>query len=38
VLVRTGHFRPQDLEGPIRPDVLLDSLADLPEALPESVV
>jgi len=38
VLVRTGHFRPQDLEGPIQPDVLLDSLADLPEALPEDVV
>lgn len=33
VLLRTGHFRPQDLAGPIQPDVVLDSLADLPEAL-----
>jgi HAD superfamily hydrolase (TIGR01458 family) len=34
VLLRTGHFRPQDLEGPIRPDLVLDSLAGLPGALP----
>lgn len=33
VLVRTGHFRPQDLEGPVQPDVVLDSLAGLPEML-----
>jgi HAD superfamily hydrolase (TIGR01458 family) len=29
VLVRTGKFRPQDLEGPVRPDLVLDSIADL---------
>ena len=29
-LVRTGKFRPSDLEGDIRPDAVLDSLADLP--------
>ena len=34
VLVRTGHFRPPDLAGPVQPDVVLDSLADLPGALP----
>jgi len=33
VLVRTGHFRPQDLEGSIQPDMVLDSLADLPHFL-----
>jgi phospholysine phosphohistidine inorganic pyrophosphate phosphatase len=31
VLVRTGKFRPRDLEGDIRPDAVLDSVADLPE-------
>jgi len=30
VLVRTGKFRPADLEGEIRPQAVLDSLADLP--------
>lgn len=30
ILVRTGKFRPHDLEGDIRPDVVLDSIADLP--------
>jgi HAD superfamily hydrolase (TIGR01458 family) len=30
VLVRTGKFRPTDLEGSIRPDAVLDSIADLP--------
>jgi len=30
VLVRTGKFRPADLEGNIRPDAILDSIADLP--------
>ena len=29
VLVRTGKFRPADLEGEIRPDAVLDSIADL---------
>jgi len=31
VLVRTGKFRPADLEGEIRPDAVLDSIADLPD-------
>jgi ribonucleotide monophosphatase NagD (HAD superfamily) len=31
MLVKTGKFRPQDLEGAIRPDAVLDSIADLPE-------
>ena len=30
-LVRTGKFRSLDLEGPVQPDALLDSVADLPE-------
>jgi phospholysine phosphohistidine inorganic pyrophosphate phosphatase len=29
-LVRTGKFRPADLEGTERPDLVLDSVADLP--------
>jgi ribonucleotide monophosphatase NagD (HAD superfamily) len=28
-LVKTGKFRPLDLEGAFRPDVVLDSVADL---------
>ena len=28
-LVKTGKFRPRDLEGSFRPDVVLDSVADL---------
>jgi HAD superfamily hydrolase (TIGR01458 family) len=31
ILVRTGKFRPNDLEGEIRPDAILDSVADLPQ-------
>jgi len=31
VLVRTGKFRPGDLEGKVKPDDLLDSVADLPD-------
>ena len=31
VLVRTGKFRAGDLEGDIRPDAVLDSIADLPQ-------
>ena len=31
VLVRTGKFRPADLEGEIQPDGVLESLAALPE-------
>jgi len=31
ILVRTGKFRPRDLEGDIRPDAVLDSVADLPQ-------
>lgn len=30
ILVRTGKFRPADLEGEVRPDAVLDSVADLP--------
>lgn len=30
VLVRTGKFQPDDLEGDIDPDAVLDSIADLP--------
>ncbi len=29
-LVRTGKFRESDLEGPIKPDLILNSVADLP--------
>lgn len=29
-LVRTGKFRPSDLEGDVRPDAVLDSVRDLP--------
>jgi phospholysine phosphohistidine inorganic pyrophosphate phosphatase len=28
-LVKTGKFRPPDLDGPFKPDVVLDSVADL---------
>jgi len=30
ILVRTGKFRPSDLDGDLRPDAVLDSVADLP--------
>jgi ribonucleotide monophosphatase NagD (HAD superfamily) len=30
-LVRTGKFRSLDLVGPVKPDAVLDSVADLPE-------
>jgi phospholysine phosphohistidine inorganic pyrophosphate phosphatase len=30
ILVRTGKFRPRDLENGIRPEAVLDSVADLP--------
>jgi phospholysine phosphohistidine inorganic pyrophosphate phosphatase len=30
VLVKTGKFRAQDLAGEVQPDVVLDSIADLP--------
>ena len=29
ILVRTGKFRPEDLDGAIQPDVIVDSIADL---------
>lgn len=29
-LVKTGKFRPADLDGPVKPDVVLASIADLP--------
>jgi HAD superfamily hydrolase (TIGR01458 family) len=31
ILVRTGKFRPRDLEGNVTPDAVLDSVADLPQ-------
>jgi len=30
VLVRTGKFRPSDLDGQVRPWLVLDSIAELP--------
>lgn len=33
-LVRTGKFRRRDLEGDVEPDVVLDSIADLPDWWP----
>jgi phospholysine phosphohistidine inorganic pyrophosphate phosphatase len=30
-LVKTGKFRPADLEGPVRPDVVLGSVTNLPQ-------
>jgi ribonucleotide monophosphatase NagD (HAD superfamily) len=35
VLVRTGKFRPEDLTGDIRPEFVLDSIAELPQRWPE---
>ncbi len=32
ILVRTGKFRPADLDGTIQPDVIIDSIADLLQA------
>ena len=29
-LVRTGKFRETDLDGSVKPDLVLDSIADLP--------
>lgn len=31
VLVKTGKFQPGDLEGEVRPDAVLDSIADFPD-------
>ncbi len=36
VLVRTGKFRPRDLERAIFPDAVIDSVADLPKMLGEN--
>ncbi len=36
VLVRTGKFRPGDLEGPVKPDAVLDSVRDLPVWIDQS--
>jgi len=33
VMVRTGKFRPADLEGAIFPDEVIDSVAELPQLL-----
>lgn len=35
VLVRTGKFRPRDLDGDIVPDDVLESIADLPPRWPQ---
>jgi HAD superfamily hydrolase (TIGR01458 family) len=29
ILVRTGKFRPEDLQNAVKPDVIIDSIADL---------
>jgi len=29
ILVRTGKFRSQDLDGAVQPDMIIDSIADL---------
>jgi phospholysine phosphohistidine inorganic pyrophosphate phosphatase len=34
VLVRTGKFRPRDLDGSIRPDIVLDSVAHVIDPVP----
>jgi phospholysine phosphohistidine inorganic pyrophosphate phosphatase len=31
MLLRTGKFRPSDLEGPIKPDAILNSIRELPD-------
>jgi len=31
ILVRTGKFRPADLDGAVRPNAVLDSIAELPQ-------
>ena len=31
VLVRTGKYRASDIEGPVRPDAIMDSIRDLPD-------
>lgn len=36
ILVRTGKFRLSDLEGAVRPDAVLDSIAELPQWAQES--
>jgi len=33
ILVRTGKFRQKDLDGSVKPDLIFDSIADLPEEL-----
>lgn len=35
LLVRTGKFRPSDLDGSIQPDAVIDSIADLPDWWPK---
>jgi phospholysine phosphohistidine inorganic pyrophosphate phosphatase len=37
VLVRTGKFRPSDLDTGIAPDGIIDSVADLPSWWEENV-
>ena len=35
ILVRTGKFRPEDLMGAVKPDLIIDSIADLPRVVDE---
>jgi HAD superfamily hydrolase (TIGR01458 family) len=37
ILVKTGKYRKRDLNGEIRPDVILDSIANLPEWWVENI-
>lgn len=38
ILVRTGKFRPEDLDRGIRPHLIIDSIADLPRVWSEQVL
>lgn len=38
ILVRTGKFRPEDLDRGIRPHIIIDSIADLPRVWSEQVL
>ncbi len=33
ILVKTGKFQPEDLQRGVRPDAVIDSIADLPGTL-----
>lgn len=38
VLVRTGKFHPRDLDGPVQPDLVVDSVADITQRLIEGTL